>query len=361
MTSAARQLRNEFPPTFQVLPAPVRRLVGWRAGAALPGTLRDCSLAVPTYRRPAAVVKLLELVCGLPDRPGEVVIVDGSTDVETARAVTEWAFRAELPFALIYVRSPVGLTRQRNVGVDASRGEYVFFLDDDCVPQPGYFAAIQRVFAADRVGRVGGIGGTITNEINRPMNRRWQWRMRLRLAPRGESGRYYPTATSVPRALAAPFTGTRPTDMLPGGASAWRRNVFEQHRFSMFFNGYSQGEDLDFSMRVGRDWQLLWCGDAHTLHCPEPGGRPRSFRKGAMEVRNRYFVWKRHTPRPTFGCRGLLWLDFGFIFVCDVGTGLFGHAAGVAAGMASCLVWPPRHVEPPARREYEFDLHELKP
>ncbi len=75
--------------------------------------------------------------------------MDGSPGPETADAVESWAGENSLPFDLMFVDSPSGLTRQRNVGVDASAAEFVFFLDDDCIPEPGYFSAIRAAMRSD--------------------------------------------------------------------------------------------------------------------------------------------------------------------------------------------------------------------
>src|SRR5204863_2293763 len=133
---------------------------------------------------------------------------------------------------------------------------------------PGYFRAIRDVFANDAAHEVGAVAATLINEMDRPLSWRWRLRFWLRIVPRGEPGRYYPMATSVPRGLMRPFTGTRPTDIFPGAAFACRREVLDRHRFSDFFDGYCQGEDVEMSMRIGREWKLLWCGDAHADHQP---------------------------------------------------------------------------------------------
>jgi hypothetical protein len=75
-----------------------------------------------------------------------------------------------------------------------------------------------------------------------------------------------------------------------------------------------------------------------------------------MEVRNRYFIWRCYTPRPSVGCRINLWLDFLFIGVCSLARGQVKHAGGVLYGAAECQLTPPRYTEPPARQEYEFAL-----
>ena len=75
-----------------------------------------------------------------------------------------------------------------------------------------------------------------------------------------------------------------------------------------------------------------------------------------MEVRNRYFIWKRHAPdaaagrpRPVLGgCAFLLVMDLGCVLHAPMaGWRALAHAAGVAAGAAGCLLAPPRYEEPP--------------
>ena len=341
-------------------------LSGWIRPAALNGALDDCSLVIPTYRRPDDVVSLLTHLASLRDIPGEVVVVDGSPDDLTDRAVASFAASRPLPYRLQFVRSPAGLTRQRNVGLDASAGEYIYFLDDDCRPYDGYFAALHEVFRADVERRVGAVAGSVMNQMNEPLSLRWRVRFALGLVPRGTPGTYYPTATSVPRSLMKPFTGTRQVDIVPGGAVAYRREVFADQRFSLFFAGYAQGEDLEMSRRIARRWKLLWCGDAHVDHNHAASGRPPSAERGRMEVRNRYFIWKRHTAHPRLVDRFRFWGDIAYVAAYDLVSALahptrpvgLAHAYGCVQGVASCLLSPPRYDEPPAAREYVVELRE---
>lgn len=345
--------------------AELQRLVGWRREAGLPRLLDDCCLVIPTYHRPKEMLALLERLTSVPDPPGEVVIVDGSIDDETFEKVLAWSGGRSLAFDLAYVRSPAGLTRQRNVGIDTSTGTFVFFLDDDCLPEPGYFEAIRRVFQEDRAQVVGAVRGSIINEIGRPISLRWRIRFLLGLVPRHvEPGRYYPTATSVPCSLASQFSGVREVDMVPGGASAYRREVFSSSRFSLFFDGYCQGEDLEMSLRIGQSWKLLWCGEAHVSHFHAAAGRPAAFQKGRMEVRNRFFIWKRYSQDAALSIRIKFWLDILYVFSYDLASFVarpgrrfhLQHALGVAEAAAECILSPPRYQEPPAMREYQLSL-----
>jgi GT2 family glycosyltransferase len=341
----------------------ITALPGWRFTGTGRGTLGDCSLVVATYDRGVELMRLMNSLVSLPDQPGEVVIVDGHPTAAFSAALRYWAENNAVPFDICYVESPPGLTRQRNVGVDISSREYLFFLDDDAIPLNGYFEEMRRVFRDDREKKVGGLAGCVINEMDRPIPRRWRLRFALGLVPRMEPMVYCPSGTHTPRGLLKPFSGVRKIDVMPGCAWTFRREIFETDRFSCFFEGYSQGEDLEMSLRVGRRWVCLCCGDARILHLPGGGGRPASFKRGQMEMRNRYFIWKRHTPRPGFRHAAAFWLDTAFLVAMDVAWFCarpwrlepLGHACGTLRELGRCLIRPPRFEEPPARREYVLE------
>lgn len=351
------------------LPAapPLTELPGWRKKGSGERTLPSCSLVVATRHRAGRVHDLLGKLAAFDGAPSEIVIVDGSDDDETDRSVRRLAEGRSLPYTLTYVRSPAGLTRQRNVGVDVSAGEYLFFLDDDCIPQPGYFRALQEVLDTPENRDVGAVCGAVVNEMNRPLSWRWRIRIALTLVPKGEPGRYYPTATSLPRSLEMPFSGVRPIEVLPGCSMAYRREVFSRHRFSEFFLGYGQGEDVEMSRRVARDFSLLECGDAHVVHDHAETGRPLGFERGRMTARNRTFIWRRHNPDVAIADRVRYWGDHLFAALYHVGFFVsrprrlhnLTYAFGLIVGVVESWVAPPRYVEPPARREYRADLKAL--
>ncbi len=342
-------------------------LEGWRKPVQRAECLRDCSLVIATYRRSREVCALLRHMLALPDTPGEVVVIDGSPDDDTRDAVRRWAVENRLPFELVYVRSPSGLTRQRNVGIDASGRSIVFFLDDDCLPEPGYFRAIRELYVKDTAGAVGAVCGSPVNQMGVPLSRRWRARFLLGLARKGSAGDYQRMGTSMPIGITRPFTGARRVAVMPGCTMSFRRATLERHRFSSYFYGYSQGEDLEMSLRVGRDYVVVWSGDARAIHDHATGGRPASMEKGRMEVRNRHFIWKRHVDDPRPGDRVRFWCDTIYSICYDLASFIarpyslapLRHMTGLMRGAVECVVAPVRHEEPAARTEYDFDLATL--
>ena len=104
------------------------------------------------------MAELLMRLAELATPPLEVIVVDGSPDRETEVTVMGWAQRNATRFDLIYVKSMPGLTRQKVCWqIDVASREFVFFLDDDCIPSHGYFEAMRGVFLEDTSRKVGGV------------------------------------------------------------------------------------------------------------------------------------------------------------------------------------------------------------
>jgi GT2 family glycosyltransferase len=335
-------------------------LNGWRIPGS-GGALESCSALIPTFNRYPQVIRLLEAIAALPDQPGEVVVVDGHASGDLSQRLKQWAATKTLAFDLVYAQSPPGLTVQRNAGIDVSTREYLYYFDDDTVPQPGYFARILEVFERDRRREIGVVGACITNEMDKPVSLRWRLRLKLGLVPKNLGPmRYFHACTSLPRGFMKLFKGTIPVDIVAGGASAWRREVFDKMRFSEYFQGYSQGEDVESSLRAGRHWKLVCCGDAHILHLHAPGGRPLKVDRGRMDVVNRYFIMKRYQPPRPLRYTSLFFLDVLFQVAMDLGyfvvrpwqTTPLLRATGLALGTLECFLSPPKYEEPPPRRRY---------
>ena len=77
----------------------------------------------------------------------EVIVVDNNSTDDTAGVVRQCASALQRVVPVQYQHEPVqGLSRARNAGVRAARGEIVAFLDDDAVPHAGWLDAIASFF-----------------------------------------------------------------------------------------------------------------------------------------------------------------------------------------------------------------------
>jgi len=82
----------------------------------------------------------------------EVVVVDDGSRDETWRALERLAAQARVPVVTVRLDENAGPARARNAGWRKANGSVVAFTDDDCIPQPGWLAALAgRMSEADVV------------------------------------------------------------------------------------------------------------------------------------------------------------------------------------------------------------------
>jgi len=108
------------------------------------------SLVISTYNRPDALERVLAAAVAQYDPSYEIIVADdGSTDATRA---TIAAIAERAPVHIEHVWHPdqgFRLSSIRNKGIVRARGEYLIFLDGDCVPQHD-FVMQHRLLAAKR-------------------------------------------------------------------------------------------------------------------------------------------------------------------------------------------------------------------
>ena len=93
------------------------------------------SVIIPTFNRAHLVIRALESVRIQTYRPVQIIVVDdGSTD-NTESVIANWIRqKSEASLECRYIKQRnSGASRARNVGVHASTGKYIAFLDSDDV------------------------------------------------------------------------------------------------------------------------------------------------------------------------------------------------------------------------------------
>ncbi|MGI5236670.1 glycosyltransferase [Dactylosporangium sp. CA-139066] len=183
-----------------------------------PGPLRDCLAALCSQTLPA-------------DRFQVVVVDDGSagTAEPVVRSFIDGTARLDLTF--IRLDQPVGAGEARNAGIEASRGDVLFFLDDDDEPAPRCLAEHLRTHAeygdeADAVLGWTGPAADIVTSVD-------AW-----FAFRGAVYRSHEGLRHL-----APGDWTQ----FWGGRCSIRRSVLGDARFEL-----PHGEDTDLAFRLAR-------------------------------------------------------------------------------------------------------------
>jgi glycosyltransferase involved in cell wall biosynthesis len=126
------------------------------------------SLIMATLGRSAEVERLFVSLTAQTFRDFELIVVDQNED-ERVRDLVD-RFREQM--RIVYLRSEKGLSRARNVGMSAMRGEIVAFPDDDCWYPPDALAFVAARLDADRT--VAGITGCSVDHTGKLSQGRWR-------------------------------------------------------------------------------------------------------------------------------------------------------------------------------------------
>lgn len=239
-------------------------------------------LVLCTRNRPTEVRTCLDTVRTQTRVPARVLVVDSSDDAETGQLVRELAATWPDGCAIAHLRAEPGLTRQRAAGIDATTDDIVHFVDDDTVLDPGYFAAIVAAFEADPDGRVGGVGGFVTDQP--------EHRFRRIDALLGLDGAAEGVVLPSGRGVRVYNEPREPLDVdwLSGCAMSYRRAVFASERPNLALGRDRNGEDVELSYRVRQRWRLVVTPHARIEHHESPRGRRSREQLVRVELISRY-------------------------------------------------------------------------
>ncbi len=220
------------------------------------------TVVIPTWRRPRILSQVLLALSKqtLPLRNFEIIVADSNSNDETEGVV----FKAQKDLALDikFVHSTVNsLTAKRNLGISLARGDFIVFLDDDCIPEYNHLDAFLRKAESRRGRRVAWCGGV---NFKRELVRKSNY-YRYRDSCHFSSYKKQPPALTFRTVVAMNMLIER------------KLLIADQIRFDERFIGYGF-EDLHFGVLLeSKGFQILTC-DADILH-DEPQGDIINFRK----------------------------------------------------------------------------------
>lgn len=328
----------------------------------------DFTLIICTYMRSSPLLELLKSVKVQTEYPSEILIIDGSRDDETKGILENNKFE-NLRYYKVDNQDR-GLTKQRNYGVNlvSQDSEVVCFLDDDIILEPDYFENLIKTYVSKPEALA--VGGYITNEVSwskstyktksantfcfdgweRSEPSRFKLREKFGLLPDAPPG-YLPTfAHGRSIGFLPPSGKIYKVELIMGGVSSYKKEVFDKLSFSTYFEGYGLYEDADFSLRVAKLGQLYINTNARLSHHHEASGRPNKLKYGKMVVRNGWYIWRVKYPKPDFKAR-LKWnvtvllltiVRFTNVFTTKNKKEAFTEALGRKLGWLSLLFNKPR-------------------
>ena len=243
-------------------------------------TPRSLSVVVSTYEWPEALDAVLRGFAGQTDDAFELVVADDGSGAPTAEVVDRWrtSFGDRLSHAW---QEDAGfrLARVRNLGALAAGGDYLVFVDGDCVPRRRFIASIRRAalpgwfLAGKRVHLSPALSRTVL--VDRVPIGRWStasfWLRRRQI---------HSWVDLTPRDRRRPSRSRLP-DFVPHGNSygflmAMHRTDFEAaNGFDLRYVGWGE-QDVDLAVRLRRlELRSGWAGPRSTmLHLSHPSNMP---------------------------------------------------------------------------------------
>jgi GT2 family glycosyltransferase len=241
------------------------------------------TVAVCTLNRPGLAIQALR--SALPQLPpgGEVVVIDQST-IDSGALREFCGTRPEIRYHHI---THIGLTNARNVALDRSRTECIYYLDDDAVLMDGALTShVAEIGKPD----IGGTSGPIYDDGRIPP------------PSQADVGRITAAGRHVQNRDASRY---QEVDTLFGGNMAFKCAALRSiGGFDVGFEGLATWEETDCSFRLARKgWRLTYNPNAGVLHYPQQSGNAGSSRGGrelqyyVNYVRNGTCTFLRGRPR----------------------------------------------------------------
>lgn len=278
------------------------------------------SIIICTYRRAEALGDLLDCLAAQTYRRNEILIVDGSGEDQSVREkLEEFMKRVGARVNLRLIQSQKGLTRQRNVGLREAQGELVCFFDDDVTFGEDFISQTVALFQQSEMKDVGGVTGYDVLNYGVPMRFRHKLRGAFGFYSSWRPGALAKCGLVVPLGIQPPFSGCIDVGWLGGFCMIYRREAIAGLYFDEGLPTYG-GEDTNFSMKVGKKWRLVLCGDLQLKHHRTITSRVN----GPAQVFDTSFGTARNQlaeSRTFAGVMWLLWfavLEFGFDLVSFV-------------------------------------------
>ncbi|MEK6274446.1 MAG: glycosyltransferase family 2 protein [Actinomycetota bacterium] len=214
--------------------------------------MTTCSIIIPVHNRAALTRQCLDGLLGCPSEVAslEIVVVDDASSDSTAQVLADYADRVRV----VHHEHNMGFAMACNDGAAAASGDWIVFLNNDTIPQPGWLDALLCYASGhDRIGLVGSKLLFPNDTIQ-------------------HAGVVFARDRS-PHHIYAGFPAGHPAvnksrefQVVTGACALIRRELFEEAgRFdAAFVNGY---EDVDLCLRLRRlGYEVHYCHKSVLYH-----------------------------------------------------------------------------------------------
>jgi glycosyltransferase involved in cell wall biosynthesis len=201
------------------------------------------SLIISTYNRPEALSKVIAGVAHQTRTPKEILVADDGSAESTRDLINNWKNRSPAP--VIHIWHPHDGFRKTiilNQAISAAKGDYIVFLDGDCVPHAQFIADHETL--AEKgfwvQGRRSFVKSDYVENFDPEITPIWQWLLLGRM-----SGAF--KAIRLPSPIIR--RGTEQRGLIGCNMAIWRDDLVAINGFDESYIGWG-GEDSDIGSRL---------------------------------------------------------------------------------------------------------------
>lgn len=294
------------------------------------GSALDFSIVVPTYNRALKLKTLLRSVLEQDALPKEVVIIDQNISRSTfdvASAVDREFLDKGIALKYLYLDKK-SASRARNLGIDHSSGEVVFFIDDDIILLRGYIKNVLGVYESfpDALGVQGvmlnykptydleSLLGRLENQLRRAFFLSYYRQNTWKVMP------------SINDVFPFPITALMPAERFQGCCS-YKRGILDDFRFDENLEEWSLLEDLDLSYRIYKSKKgvLYVTPEARLIHEGETHMTSSLRSESYKKIVNRTYMFSKLMEQSPRNCAIFCWSILGFLLTTLLGAIIGGN------------------------------------
>ena len=202
----------------------------------------NISAVIPTKNREFDLVKAVKSIYTQVRKPDELIIIDQSNNDNSKNSIKKLNIPNEISLNYIHETSISGLVEAKQFSLKYAKHDIISFLEDDIVLEKHYFDEIYNAFISN--SKILGCSGVITNANTS----NWIYR---KLHFMTHFGIFKDDRPRVYSSLLDKKNKVVPSNIISGGLSSWRLDVFKTILFDTM-NNFHMIEDFEFSYRFNK-------------------------------------------------------------------------------------------------------------
>ena len=243
------------------------------------------SVVIPTKNRPRELFNFINSLIKQSRKPDQVIVVDQSkTKFCSKTRIEKILIERKINVSYIHDQSINGLVQAKSFSLRFNKCDIVSFFDDDIILTPNYLKNIELIFQKNR--HIYGVNGLVLNNPKQSFLKYLFFEItHIGIFRDNRNIAYRNKSENLIR-----------LDVLSGGLSSWRAEVFTKAKFDTI-NKFHGMEDVEFSLCVRKHFpkSLYISKDAHLYHYHSPSNRKSEIKRIENDIIEGFKIIKKHS------------------------------------------------------------------